>query len=98
MQWQHGAAGAAAHGAPKKYSTSEQTPLLLQPPGRCASPVMTAALQSANTADEDALQFRHGLRRAGWLWKRFGHGHTTSWKRLWVSLHNLPPSAPCIQA
>ena len=26
----------------------------------------------------------HDRHMAGWLWKRFGHGHATKWKRLWV--------------
>ena len=29
--------------------------------------------------------FRHGVRQAGWLWKRFGSGHTSKWHHLWVS-------------
>jgi hypothetical protein len=36
-------------------------------------------------ADEGAGSFRSGVRQAGWLWKRFGHDHTSKWKRLWVS-------------
>ncbi|KAI8463909.1 MAG: Lipase/lipooxygenase [Monoraphidium minutum] len=30
--------------------------------------------------------FGEGVRQAGWLWKRFGHGHTSVWKRLWFQL------------
>lgn len=28
--------------------------------------------------------FSAGIWQSGWLWKRFGHGHKTTWKRLWV--------------
>ncbi len=28
--------------------------------------------------------FNAGVARSGWLWKRFGHGHRTQWRRVWV--------------
>jgi hypothetical protein len=40
-------------------------------------------LQVHALADE-ASTFQSGVKHAGWLWKRFGHGHKTKWKRLWV--------------
>eukprot|EP00878_Enallax_costatus_P024829 GHUV01026521.1.p1 GENE.GHUV01026521.1~~GHUV01026521.1.p1 ORF type:complete len:349 (+),score=81.95 GHUV01026521.1:911-1957(+) len=30
--------------------------------------------------------FQPGVKHAGWLWKRFGHGHKTQWRRLWFYL------------
>lgn len=33
----------------------------------------------------DATLFQSGVSHAGWLWKRFGHGHRATWKKLWVS-------------
>lgn len=28
--------------------------------------------------------FQSGVHHAGWLWRRFGHGHKATWKKLWV--------------
>jgi hypothetical protein len=45
---------------------------------------------------------RGGARQAGWLWKRFGHGHASTWRRLWVSGGTLwargqaPGGADCL--
>lgn len=41
------------------------------------------AVDFSMTADQTAT-FSAGIRQSGWLWKRFGHGHKTAWKRLWV--------------
>lgn len=46
--------------------------------------------------------FQSGVKHAGWLWKRFGHGHKTKWKRLWVSiltqqLHASAANRPVLQ-
>jgi hypothetical protein len=34
---------------------------------------------------DEAANFQSGVHHAGWLLKRFGHGHRATWKRLWVS-------------
>ncbi len=34
---------------------------------------------------DDVTRFHAGIRHAGFLWKRFGQGPETKWKRLWVS-------------
>lgn len=52
------------------------TPQQAPPHSRPGSAAAAAAASSAASAA--------GVRHAGWLWKRFGHGTTSTWRRFWV--------------
>ncbi|WIA17082.1 hypothetical protein OEZ85_013981 [Tetradesmus obliquus] len=44
--------------------------------------------QQAHALNEEPSTFQSGVKHAGWLWKCFGHGHKTKWKRLWFYLED----------
>lgn len=58
-------------------------------PGNVADHGLFYRSSQAVLVRDDASCFQSGVKHAGWLWKRFGHGHKTNWKRLWVSNRQL---------
>jgi hypothetical protein len=73
---------------------------MFEGPRRCASPQINRCGRPGPTSpsaqhggggasvaaagDEATGGFRSDISQAGWLWKRFGHGYTSTWRRLWV--------------
>lgn len=46
---------------------------------------VTCHTQDESEDGRQSQTFQHGVRHAGWLWKRFGHRHKATWRKLWVS-------------
>lgn len=61
-------------------------------PGALACAVLCGAGRWSTQGQQDqAPDWHSGVRHAGWLWRRFGHGHKATWKKLWVSNVTAPP-------